>query len=132
MKITVAKTLGVLFFFLAVNTPMMVSAVSYQPPLYHRQDAHEMFRKGDIVYLFHSGTTGVMRTIHGNDVLTVYRIDPSCRVTEVGKIRILSYTGETYLKAEVVEGEIKRDDIAKKDDVSCLVISAGLCDHQSR
>jgi hypothetical protein len=132
MKITVAKTLGVLFFYLAVNTPMMVSAVSYQPPLYHRQDAHETFRKGDIVYLFHSGTTGVMRTIHGNDVLTVYRIDPSCRVTEVGKIRILSYTGETYLKAEVVEGEIKRDDIAKKDDVSCLVISAGLCDHQSR
>jgi hypothetical protein len=132
MKITIAITLGVLFFFLAVNTPMMVSAVSYQPPLFHRQDAHETFMKGDIVYLFHSGTAGVKMTIHSNDVLTVYRIDSSCRVTEVGKIRILSYIGETYLKAEVVEGEIKRDDIVKKGDVSCLVISAGLCDHQSQ
>jgi hypothetical protein len=132
MKITIAKTLGVLFFFLTVNTPKMVSAVSYRPPLYHRQNMNKPFMTGDIVYLFHSGTAGVKRTIHGNDVLAVYRIDSSCRVTEVGKIRILSYTGETYLKAGVVEGEIKRDDIAKKGDVSCLVISAGLCDHQSQ
>jgi hypothetical protein len=45
----------------------------------------------------------------------------------VGKVRIISYLGETYLKGKVVEGEIKPDDIAKQGSVSCLVISAGMC-----
>ncbi len=132
MKIVIARTIVVLFFFLAANAPLKVSAVSYQPPLFHRQGAHETFMKGDIVYLFQSGTADVRRTIRAGNVLVVYRIDSSCRVTEVGEIRILSYVGETYLKGEVVEGEIKRDDIARAGDVSCLVISAGLCDHQRR
>jgi hypothetical protein len=38
----------------------------------------------------------------------------------------LSYIGETYIKAEVLEGEIKPDDIAKRGNVSCLIISAGI------
>jgi len=54
-------------------------------------------------------------------------IDPSCEVKMVGKVRIISYLGETYLKGKVVEGEIKPDDIAKQGSVSCLVISAGMC-----
>jgi hypothetical protein len=60
----------------------------------------------------------------------VYRISPACEVTTTGKIKILSYVGEMYLKAEVIEGEIKPADIAKKDNVSCLVISAGMCNPQ--
>jgi hypothetical protein len=124
-----AKALIVFFLLLAVNSPCIVSAVSYQPPVFHRQK-HETFVKGDIVYLFHSGTADVKQTVHGNDVLVVYRIDSSCDAAEVGKIRVVSYIGETYLKGEVIEGKIERDDIARKDSVSCLVISAGLCDRR--
>ena len=42
---------------------------------------------------------------------------------QVGKIRIISYIGEDYLKGEVVEGEVKVGDIAKKGDVASLVVS---------
>jgi hypothetical protein len=79
------------------------------------------------VYLFHSGTDDVKKTIHANDILTVYRINPSCEVNPVGIIKVLSYIGETYIKSEVLVGEIRPDDIAKKGNVSCLVISAGMC-----
>jgi hypothetical protein len=109
--------------------PLTSYAVSYQPPLFHRQYDHEASMKGDLVYLFHSGTTDIKRTIHVSDVLPAYRIDTSCEVKEVGKIRILSYVGETYLKGEVVDGEIRPNDIAKKNGISCLVISAGVCNH---
>ncbi len=126
----IAKTLGVLFLCLTVNTPLTVSAVSYQPPLFHRHGVYETFMRGDIVYLFQSGTADVRSTIHVNDVLTVHRIESSCTVKVTGRVRILSYVNGTYLKAEVVEGEIKRDDIATKGNVSCLVISAGLCKRQ--
>jgi hypothetical protein len=44
---------------------------------------------------------------------------------EVGKIKVLSYVGEDYLKGEVVEGELKAGDIAKKGDVASLIISSG-------
>jgi hypothetical protein len=132
VKISIAKTLCVLFLYLVVNTPLTASAVSYQPPIFHRHGIHETHLKGDIVYLFQSGTADVKSTIHVNDILTVHRVDSSCTVTVVGKIRILSYVGETYLKGEVVEGAIKRDDIAMKGNVSCLVISAGLCNHQTQ
>jgi len=79
--------------------------------------------------MFHSGTAEVMRTIRAGDILTVYRVSSSCEAKTVGKIRVLSYVGETYLKGEVTEGEIKRDDIAEKGGVSLLVISVSMCDH---
>lgn len=40
---------------------------------------------------------------------------------EVGQIRVLSYVGEHYIEAEVVKGEVKPGDIAKKDTVACLI-----------
>ncbi len=85
---------------------------------------------GETVYLFHSGTQDVKKEIHPNDVLTVHRINTSCQAREVGKIKVIAYVGETYIKGEVVEGELREDDIAKKGDVSCLVVFAGLCDHE--
>jgi hypothetical protein len=115
---------------LAFNAPLTVFAVSYAPaPLFHRQERGEktVMKVGDTVYLFHSGTEDIRKNIHPNDLLTVYRIKPSCEVIEVGKLMVLSYIGETYLKGEVVEGEIRPDDIAKKGNVSCLIISAGMC-----
>jgi hypothetical protein len=128
MKKKIAIVFIVILLFTSVSAPLSVFAVSYPPPLYHRQDRGETVMKvGQIVYLFHSGTDDVKKTIHANDILTVYRINPSCEVNPVGIIKVLSYIGETYIKAEVLEGEIRPDDIAKKGNVSCLVISAGMC-----
>jgi len=128
MKKKIAIVFIVILLFTSVSAPLFVFAVSYPPPLYHRQDRGETVMKvGQIVYLFHSGTDVVKKTIHANDILTVYRINPSCEVKPVGIIKVLSYIGETYIKAEVLEGEIRPDDIAKKGNVSCLLISAGMC-----
>jgi hypothetical protein len=127
MKKKIAIILIAILLFTFVSSSVAVFAVSYPPPLYHRQDRGETVMKvGQIVYLFHSGTD-VKKTIHANNILTVYRISPSCEVNPVGIIKVLSYIGETYIKAEVLEGEIRPDDIAKKGNVSCLVISAGMC-----
>jgi hypothetical protein len=105
MKRKIAIILIVILLFTFVNAPLAVFAVSYPPPLYHRQDRSETVMKaGQTVYLFHSGTDDVRKTIHANDLLTVYRINPSCEVNPVGIIKVLSYVGETYIKAEVLEG----------------------------
>ena len=108
-------------------SPAAVYAVSYQPPLFHRQYDHEAFLPGDTVYLFHSSAAVTRKVIHAHDVIPVYRIDESCRMREVGRIRVVSYVGETYLKAEVVDGEVAPNDVAKKNGFSCLVISAETC-----
>ncbi|NTU42736.1 MAG: hypothetical protein HGA78_06725 [Nitrospirales bacterium] len=106
-----------------------VSAATYMPfPLYLREESAGMVMKaGQTIHLFHSGTPDVRHEIYQNDILAVYRISPLCEVQAVGRIRVVSYVGETYLKGEVVEGEIKPNDVAKKGGVSCLVISAGFC-----
>jgi hypothetical protein len=128
MKIRIIEILTGLLLVAVIFCPSAAFAVSYTPaPLYHRQEAGEVAARGDTVYLFHSGTAEVRRTIRSGNVLTVYRISTSCKTTEEGKIRIVAYIGHTYLKGEVVEGEIKPGDIARKGAVSCLVISAGMC-----
>lgn len=115
-------------FLLAVCSPVTVVAVSpYPVQLYHKEIRHDKFVRGDTVYLFHSGTDDVKKTIQVNDTLTVYRISPQCEAVPIGIIKVISFIGETYIKGEVFAGEIKPDDIAKKENVSCLVISAEIC-----
>lgn len=119
----------VILLLAAISAPLTTFAVPYPVQLYHREVRHDKFVKGDTVYMFHSGTEDVKKTIHVNDTLVVYRTSPSCEVTPIGIIRVISFVGETYITGEVFAGEIKPDDIAKKDSVSCLVISAGVCEH---
>jgi len=118
----------VILLLAAICAPLAASAVSYPVQLYHREVRHDKFVKGDTVYMFHSGSEAVKKTIHVNDTLTVYRTSPSCEATPIGIIRVIAFVGETYIRGEVFAGEIKPDDIAKKDKVSCLIISAEICD----
>ena len=122
------RTMIVLLLVFAISAPLAVFAVSYPAQLYHREERHDKFVKGATVYMFHSGTEDVKKGIHVNDTLSVYRVTQSCEVVPVGLIKVISFVGETYIKGEVVSGEIKPDDIAKKGNVSCLIISAGVCD----
>ena len=119
----------VILLLVAISAPLSAFGVSYPVQLYHREVRHDKFVKGDTVYMFHSGTEDVKKTIHVNDTLAVYRVTPTCEVVPVGIVKVISFVGETYIKGEVFAGEIKPDDIAKKGNVSCLIISAGVCEH---
>ncbi|MGC2063151.1 MAG: hypothetical protein WA610_09235 [Thermodesulfovibrionales bacterium] len=127
VKRNISVIVNVTILLLVVCAPLAAFAVSYPAPLYHREERHDKFVKGDTVYLFHSGTEDVKKTIQVNDTLVVYRVTSNCEVVKVGIVKIVSFTGETYLKGEIFAGEIKPDDIAKKGNVSCLIISAGVC-----
>ena len=120
MKIKVFRSFIVIILLAAMGVPLAASAVSYTPPLY---------RLRGIVYMFHSGTDEIKKTIHSNDILVVYRIESSCGLKEIGKVRVVSYIGETYLKGEIIEGDIRPDDIAKKGGISCLIIAEPACIH---
>lgn len=126
-KITILRGAAAAVFMMIVSLPLTVSATSYMP-FFHSQDrAGAVMKPGEDVYLFHSGTDDIRKTVLANDVLVVYRIDSSCEVREVGMIQATAYIGETYLRGQVIKGEIRQDDIAKKGKISFLVISAGTC-----
>ena len=118
----------VILLLAAICAPLAASAVSYPVQLYHREVRHDKFVKGDTVYMFHSGTEDVKKTIHVNDTLSVYRVTPACEAAPVGIVKVISFVGETYIQGEVFAGELKPDDIAKKENVSCLIISVEICD----
>lgn len=122
----IGKLLAVLLILCAV-LPQIVNAVSWSPILEEHDEkiAKGLMVKGTVVCLFQSGTADVKKAINVNDILPVYRESKSHELKEVGKIKVLSYMGEDYLKGEVVEGEIKAGDIAKKGDVASLIISSG-------
>jgi hypothetical protein len=120
-KLAAAVLLAVVAF------PVTALAVSYYP-LYHLQDGDETAASvGQTVYLFFSGTDEERRSLHEGDILSVSRIDRTCDAAAAGRIRVLGLLGETFFKAEVVEGRIKVGDIARKDAFSCLVIPAEPC-----
>ena len=129
MKKKIASICIVILLLSAAPNPLPVWATSYMPTFfYHQQDIKETVMKaGQTVYLFHSGTEDVKRGIRDNDILIVYRISPACEIKMTGKIRVISYIGDIYLKGKIIEGEIRPNDIAKKGNVSCLVISAVMC-----
>jgi hypothetical protein len=122
----IAKLLAVLLI-LCAGLPQLVNAVSWSPLQEEREEkaAKGIMTKGTVVCLFESGTADVKKAINVNDILPVYRESKSHELKEVGKIKVLSYIGEDYLKGEVVEGEVMAGDIAKKGDVASLIISIG-------
>ncbi len=129
MKKKIAGISILTLLLLAAMNPLTTFAASYLPAFfYHQNDiAETVIKVGQTAYLFHSGTEDVKKTIHVNDILIVYRISPTCEVKKVGAIKVISNIADIYFKGEVVEGEIRPNDIAKKGKASCLVISVGLC-----
>jgi hypothetical protein len=103
------------------------AAVSYPVVEDQREEkaAKGIREKGETVCLFQSGTEDVRKTIGIGDVLIVYRDGGNREHKEVGKIKVLSYAGEDYIKGEVVDGVVQTGDVAKKGNVASLVISTG-------
>jgi len=127
MNARVHKAAVVVLFGAAIAFPAAALAASYYP-LYHIQEGDETAAPaGREIYLFFSGTDEERRSLREGDFLAVSRIDRSCEAAVVGKIRVLGLLGETYFKAEVVEGRIRVGDIARQHAFSCLVIPAEPC-----
>ena len=121
-----------LMLFVGIAAPLTAHATSYVPFLEeHRQFKEKTAMKaGSPVYLFHSGIQDPQTTVPIGDTLAVFRRDPSCELKPVGKIKVLSYAGDNYIRAVVVEGEIRLDDIVRKASTALLVIfSDNRCDH---
>ncbi len=107
--------------------PAPSSALSYQPSFRLIPNKFSTVVKGGTVHVFHSGTHDVTNTVRNGDIFVVYRIDSSCKMTEVGRIRFITFVGETYMEAEVIEGELKAGDIAKKGNISGLLVATEPC-----
>ena len=81
-----------------------------------------VMKMGGKVHLFHSGNVEAQKEIAINDVLSVYRISGKNSLEkEIGTVKVLSFIGEHYFEAEILKGEIKIGDIAKKGDASLLI-----------
>jgi hypothetical protein len=117
---------ALLLLLVIAGVPRGARAVSY--PLIEEQREEKAAKgvreKGEMVCLFESGTADVKKAISVGDLLTVYRENGKHEMRAVGKIKVLSYVGEDYLKGEVIEGEARTGDVAKKGDVASLVISS--------
>jgi len=126
MKHTLAK-LALLLLLGMLGISGYAAAVSYPVVEDQREEkaAKGIREKGETVCLFQSGTEDVRKTIGIGDVLIVYRDGGNREHKEVGKIRVLSYAGEDYIKGEVVDGVVQTGDVAKKGNVASLVISTG-------
>ncbi|HTG02385.1 MAG TPA: hypothetical protein VK654_17520 [Nitrospirota bacterium] len=103
-----------------------VHAVSWSPAVAEHEEkiAKGIKSAGDIICLFQSGTSDIREKVHAGDIIVVYREDEDQQAQPVGKIKVLSYVGADYLKAEVIEGELIADDIAKKENAASLVLSS--------
>jgi hypothetical protein len=113
----ILKVLVLLVFGAVAVSPLAVYAKE-------KVKGEVVMKVGNKVHLFHSGTADVKKEICLNDVVSVYRETPAgshTNVREVGKVKVLSYAGEHYFEAEVVKGEVKVGDVAKKEGAYCLV-----------
>lgn len=118
------KRLFKVFPVLAI-TAIFCSPVAAQVSKQQQELRGEVEAKaGKKVRLFHSGTQDVKKIICIGDVIPVYRevyAYGSIKRTEVGRIKVLSYVGDHYFEAEIVDGRIRRGDVAQKESAACLV-----------
>jgi hypothetical protein len=126
------RTLRPLFLLLAAlcTSALPAAAVSYFPLVHHEPGNETLAQPGMKVYLFHSGTEDARDSLHLGEMLTVMRVQSTCESIDVGKVRLVGFIGDTYLKAEVISGAVKPNDIARFGSVSCLVLAAQPCDRK--
>lgn len=113
-----------IIYIIALFTLTVMVAAPLTAQAAEKVKGEVVMKTGKKVHLFHSGTADVKKEICLKDVIPVYRETMGgghTQTKEVGKVKVLSYAGEHYFEAEVVSGEIKVGDIAKKETASCLV-----------
>lgn len=113
-KLTVLFSAAMIMMFVA-----MPLAAQANP---QKAKSEVVMKIGNKLHLFHSGKVETQKEIAIGDFITVFRaFGKSGQQKEVGQVKVLSFIGEHYFEAEIVKGEIKIGDIAKKDATSMLV-----------
>jgi hypothetical protein len=81
-----------------------------------------VMKVGSKVHLFHSGNVAAQKDIAVGDVLPVYRrtVKPE-QEKQVGEVKVDRLIGEHYFEAEIMSGDVKVGDIAKKAKTGLLV-----------
>lgn len=111
-----ARIIPLLSLFLIVAAPLIVHAAD------KKAKSEIVMKMGSKVHLFHSSNVEAQKEIAIGDVLPVYRVSAKTRQQkEVGQVKVLGFMGEHYFEAEIVKGEIKVGDIAKKENSGLLV-----------
>ncbi|MBT0663070.1 hypothetical protein KI809_02050 [Geobacter pelophilus] len=114
------KRLTMMVTMLALS--IMVAAPLTGHAVEKKAKSEVVMKMGNKLHLFHSGKVDAQKEITIGDVITVYReLGKNRQQKEVGQVKVLSFIGEHYFEAEIVKGEIKIGDIAKKDATSLLV-----------
>lgn len=112
----VFKAITLLAFSVMLAMPIVSQAAE------KKAKSEVVMKMGGKVHLFHSSNVEAQKEIAINDVLQVYRISGKNRLEkEIGAVKVLSFIGDHYFEAEIIKGEIKIGDLAKKGDASLLV-----------
>jgi hypothetical protein len=100
---------------LFLSYPLLIDSA----PVYPTNEA------GTIICMFYGGSEKIRNTLMINDTLTVYRQKKPNVSYEVGKIVLLSYIGDYYMQGRILSGRLEEKDLAKKGNLTCIVISLG-------
>ena len=122
-----ARLIALVLLVVITARATRVCATSFDPLPREQGSAEQEMLSGDTVFLFHSGTREMRRSLTIGDVLGVFRIGPDGRTRTVGSIRATAFVGEFCLRGEVVAGNILPHDVAEKNRVFLLVIQENLC-----
>ncbi len=124
MKTFVRTLILSVFVTLAITQLPVYAAKTFQ--------SEAVKKSGDGVYLFDSGSQDVKKEFCLNDVVPVYRkvfygynfknYEALRSTQQVASVKILSYVGDQYFNAQVVDGSLQTGDEAKKAGASCPVL----------
>ena len=113
-KVTMVITL--LAISVMVASPFVVNAAG------KKAKSEVVMKMGGKVHLFHSSKVEAQKEISVGDVLPVYRLlGKNQQQKEVGQVKVLGFVDEHYFEAEIVQGDVKVGDIAKKEKSNLLV-----------
>lgn len=79
---------------------------------------------GDQAPFMYDGAEGVKQVICAGEIMPVFKetsVLGLTKRTEVGAVKVLSYTGDNRFTAQVVEGRLSTGDVAMKDSARCML-----------
>ncbi|MHC1697453.1 MAG: hypothetical protein AB9919_05190 [Geobacteraceae bacterium] len=113
--IAAAFLVAVTFASAATNTPIK-SSIDVKPG--------SVLHIGDQASFLYNGTEGVKQVICAGETIPVFKetnILGLTKRTEMGAVKVLSYTGDHRFMAQVVEGQLSNGDIAFKESATCML-----------
>jgi hypothetical protein len=112
----ILRLIPLFVLMLVVAAPVVANAAG------KKAKSEVVMKMGSKVHLFHSGNVSAQSEIAIGDVLPVYRqtVKPE-QEKKVGEVKVVGFIGEHYFEAEIIKGEVKVGDVAKKEKTGLLV-----------